>query len=325
MTRTHTLVIGLTCVVLGVAAASTHAQSKASFSRAKELYASANYDEALSMLNELGTIVIPEGGAVVGTPSEEAASVALYRVLCLVAVGRSAEVDLAIDRLVTQHPLYRPPTDELSPRVRTAVHSARLRMLPTLVQKRYEESRTHYDRGEFAAASAGFKWVLTALADPDLANLAGQAPLSDIKTLAGGFAGLAEKALAPPPPPPQAPVVTAAAVAASAPTPPAKPARDLTRVFTAEDADVTAPVKIQQNMPRFPSALREPVSGVIDVVIDQSGKVESARIVDPVHLYYDGLLVTAAKRWQYQPATVDGTPVRFSKRIQVSLNPNAER
>jgi TonB family protein len=324
VTRTHAFIIGFTVAVLGWTASSTHAQSKASLSRAKELYASANYDEALSMLNELGTIVIPEGGAVVGTPSEEAASVALYRVLCLVAVGRSAEVDLAIDRLVTQHPLYRPPSDELSPRVRTAVHSARLRVLPTLVQKRYEESRSHYDRGEFAAASAGFKWVLTALADPDLAYLAGQAPLADIKTLAGGFAGLAEKALAPPPPPP-APVVAAPAVMAAAPAPPAKPARDLTRVFTADDADVTAPVKIQQNMPRFPSALREPVSGVIDVVIDPTGKVESARIVDPVHLYYDGLLVTAAKRWQYQPATLDGIPVRFSKRIQVSLNPNVER
>ena len=324
MTRTSTLIIGFACAVLGLTAVSTRAQSQPSLSKAKELYAAANYDEALSMLNELGTIIIAEGGAVVGSPSEEAASVALYRVLCLVAVGRSAEVDLAIDRLVSQHPLYRPPSDELSPRVRTAVNSARLRVLPTLVQKRYDESRSHYDRGEFAAASAGFKWVLTALADPDLANLAGQAPLADIKTLAGGFAGLAEKALAPPPPPP-VPVVTAAAVAAAAPAPPAKPARDLTRVFTADDADVTAPVKIQQTMPRFPNALREPVSGVIDVVIDPTGKVESARIIDPVHLYYDGLLVTAAKRWQYQPATLDGIPVRFSKRIQVALNPNAER
>ena len=227
---------------------------------------------------------------------------------------------------MSQHPLYRPPSDELSPRVRTAVNSARMRVLPTLVQKRYEESRTHYDRGEFAAASAGFKWVLTALADPDMVNLAGQAPLADIKTLAGGFAGLAEKAMAPPPPPP-APAIVAAppATVAAAPPTPSRPMRDLSRVFTIDDADVTAPVNIRQEMPRFPGGLREPVSGVIEVVIDTAGKVESARIIDPVHLQYDGLLTNAAKKWQYQPATIDGAAVRFIKRIKVDLNPNVAR
>ena len=319
MTRTHSLIIGFTCAVLALTG-STRAQSKASLSKAKELYASANYDEALSMLNELGTTVIAQGGGVVGAPSEEAASVALYRVLCLVAVGRSAEVDLAIERLVSQHPLFRPPSEELSPRIRTAVSSARLRMLPTMVQRRYEESRSHYDRGEFAAASAGFKWVLTALADPDMANLAGQAPLSDIRTLAGSFAGLAEKAMMPPPPPP----VVAAAPAA----PPAArttPARDLTRVFTLDDADVTAPVIVRQNMPRFPGGLREPASGVLEIVVDVTGNVESVRMIDPVHIQYDGLLINAAKKWQYQPAMIDGTPVRYNRRIQVNLDPNVGR
>ena len=319
MTRKQTLVIGFTVAAVFLTAVSLHAQ--ASLNRAKELYSSANYDEALTMLNELGTSVISEGGVVVGVPSEEAASVALYRVLCLVAVGRSAEVDLAIDRLVSQHPLYRPPSDELSPRIRTAVNTARLRVLPNLVQKRYEESRSHYDRGEFAAASAGFKWVLTALADPDLAYLAGQAPLSDIKTLAGGFAGLAEKALAPPPPPP---------VVVSAPPPvlaanPAKPSRDLMRVFSMEDADAKAPVTLRQNMPRFPGGLTAAMSGVIEIIIDAAGNVESARLIDPVHVQYDTLLLNAAKRWQYQPATVDGSPVRYNKRIQVSLSPDAAR
>jgi TonB family protein len=78
-------------------------------------------------------------------------------------------------------------------------------------------------------------------------------------------------------------------------------------------------------MPRFPGGLREPVSGVIEVIIDTAGKVESARIIDPVHLHYDGLLTNAAKKWQYQPATVDGTPVRFNKRIKVDLAPGVER
>ena len=308
MKRTFPLVI-LTSALLVTMAAPV--QSQTSLTKAKELYASARYDEALTMLNELGRM----GDA----GSEDSASAALYRVLCLVAIGRSAEVDIAIERLVSQHPLYRPPSDELSPRMRTAVSSARLRLLPAMVQKRYEESKTEYDRGDFSAASAGFKWVLNALADPDIAYLAGQSPLADIKTLAGGFAGLAEKALAPPPPP--VPVVIAAPAPAPTPPPPAVPKRDLTRVFTLEDTDVKPPVTVRQNMPRFPGTLTTPMSGVLELIIDAGGRVESVRIIDSVHVQYDSLLESTAKRWQYQPALLDGTAVRFNKRIQVSLNP----
>jgi hypothetical protein len=144
--RTLPLVV-LTSALLVTTAAPV--QSQTSLAKARELYASARYDEALSMLNELGMRAGTDG-----TGSEDSASAALYRVLCLVAIGRSAEVDVAIERLVSQHPLYRPPSDELSPRIRTAVSSARLRLLPSMVQKRYEESKTEYDRGDFSAASA---------------------------------------------------------------------------------------------------------------------------------------------------------------------------
>ena len=283
-------------------------QAQTSLVKAKELYASANYDEALTMLNTL---------TLGGHPAEDAASIAMYRVLCLVAVGRSAEVEAAIDRLVSQHPLYRPPSDELSPRIRTAVSTARLRLLPPMVQKRYEESKTAYDRGEFMVASTGFKWVLNALADPDISYLAGQAPLSDIKTLSAGFVGLAEKALAPPPPPP-------VAVVAPAAPPAAPPARDMTRVFTTDDSDVVAPVTVRQNMPRFPITLRETAAGVLELVIDTTGGVQSVRLLESVHPQYDSLLLQAARSWKYQPAHLEGTPVRYVKRIQISLAPSVE-
>lgn len=309
MKRTFPLVV-LTAALLVTMAVPV--QSQTSLAKARELYAAARYDEALTMLNELG---MSAGKDAAG--SEDSASAALYRVLCLVAIGRSAEVDVAIERLVSQHPLYRPPADELSPRMRTAVASARLRLLPAMVQKRYEESKTEYDRGEFSAASVGFKWVLNALADPDIAYLAGQSPLADIKTLAGGFAGLAEKALAPPPP-----VVVAPPAPTPIPTPPpAAPTRDLTRVFTLEDTDVKPPVVVRQNMPRFPGNLTTAVSGVLELIIDAGGRVESVKLIDPVHVQYDSVLESTAKRWQYQPALLDGTAVRFNKRIQVSLNP----
>ena len=314
MIRKLSLFVVFASAAVALTAAPAHAQ--ASLVKAKELYASANYDEALSMLNSLGTPGLSENGSV-GVMSEDAAAIAMYRVLCLVAVGRSAEVDIAIERLVSQYPLYRPPSDELSPRMRTAISSARVKTLPAMVQKRYEESKSAYDRGDFTAASLGFKWVLSALADPDISNIAGQSPLSDIKTLSAGFVDLSAKALAPPPPP--APVALAPVV-----TPPAAPTRDFKRLYSAEDSDVVAPVTIRQSMPRFPGQLTMQAGGVIEVTIDMNGAVESVRLIERVHPQYDSLILSAAKKWTYQPAQLEGTPVRYSKRIQISLNPSPE-
>lgn len=289
----------------------TPAHAQASLARAKELYAAANYDEALMMLNALGSSAWNEG-SIPDAHAEDAATIAMYRVLCLIAVGRSGEVEAAINRLVSQHPLYRPPSDELSPRIRSAVTAARLKLLPSLAQQRYTESKAAYDRGDFAAAGIGFKWVLGLLADPDLSPVIAQPPLSDIRRLAAGFADMAEKALVPPPPSPPA---------AAAPLVAAAPVRDFTRVFSPEDSDVVAPVTIRQPMPRFPMAVAAPVAGLLELVIDRSGAVESARLLDAVHPQYDSVLLGAAKKWQYQPARLDGRAVRYLKRIQINLAP----
>lgn len=307
MTRRLALIVILACAALNATASIAHAQ--ATLAKAKELYAAANYDEALTMLNTLG----------VSADEKDAAPIAMYRVLCLVAVGRTGEVDTAIDRLVSQHPLYRPPSDELSPRIQKAVSSARMRLLPTMVQRRYEESKSAYDRGDFAASSIGFKWVLSALADPDISYLAAQSPLADIKTLSTGFVDLTEKALMPATAPP-APMVPATVAIAPPPT----PARDIKRVFTAEDSDVVAPVTTKQTMPPFPGLLTQAATGVVEVVIDAAGAVESVKVVEPVHQRYDGLLISAAKKWQYQPAQLNGAPVRYMKRIQISLSPSPD-
>ena len=103
MTRRLALIVMLACGA--VAATAAPARAQASLGKAKELYAAASYDEALVMLNTLGS----------SSEESDAAAIAMYRVLCLVAVGRTGEVDTAIDRLVAQHPLYRPPSDEKPP------------------------------------------------------------------------------------------------------------------------------------------------------------------------------------------------------------------
>jgi hypothetical protein len=222
------VLIGL-FVAFALALTAASARAQGSLAQAKELYASASYDEALAMLNALEA-ARQSGETPVNGQSDEAAAIAMYRVLCLVAVGRSGEVSAAIDRLVSQHPLYRPPSDELPPRMLNAFSSARLKLLPPMVQQRYADGKAAFDRGDFTTASVGFKWVLGALNDPDISYLAAQSPLSDIRTLATGFSDLSEKALAPPPSPPPTPAPAPVPVAVIE-APPAVPARDLQRVF----------------------------------------------------------------------------------------------
>jgi hypothetical protein len=43
--------------------------------------------------------------------------------------------------------------------------------------------------------------------------------------------------------------------------------------------------------------------GQIDVVIDETGKVESATIVKSIFAGYNDLAVAGAKEWVYSPAT----------------------
>ena len=309
MTRHLKTIVGTCALAFAVGAPSLAYAADNSVAAARELYASAAYDDALKMLDELyaGSHTREEGRAI-----------GLYRILCLVAVGRVSDADQALEALVNHDPLFRPAMDDLSPRMRTAVIDTRKRLLPGIVQQRYRDAKAAYDRQEFAVAAEAFAYVLDALADPEIADAAAQPPLSDLRVLAGGFRDLSEKAAAPPPPPPPppAPVVVQA--------PPAAPVRDYRKLYSSADADVVAAVPVRQSFPRFSGRLVTPASGVIDLIIDATGTVEKATLRVPVDPRYDHQLMTAVERWQYKPATVDGVPVRFMKSVQVNLTPDRE-
>jgi hypothetical protein len=292
-------------MIAGPAVQELHAER--SITAARELYSSAAYEDALKMLDELRA----------GTQTrEERRTIGLYRILCLVAVGRNGEADQALDTLVAQEPLYRPPADDLSPRMRTAFSEARRRLLPSIIQQQYRDAKAAYDRQDHVAAAAAFAQVLEGLADPEIAHAAAQPPLSDLRTLARGFHDLSVEATAPPPLlPAPAPVVIATA-------PPAPPARDYRRTYTVDDRDVVLPTPIRQTLPRFAGRVPTAASGIIDVLINAMGTVESATLRVPVDPRYDNQLVAAAERWQYKPATVEGVPVKFLKSVQVNLTPD---
>ena len=302
--RMNASVATCTIAVLLLSGPRLHAED--SLEAARQLYASAEYTSALSMLNALSAV---------DAPREERRAIALYRTLCLLAVGRGQEAERAIESMVSADPLYRPDADEIPPRMRTAIAETRKKMLPSILQEKYKDSKASFDRQDFSRAAFGFKEMLDGLADPDISLSASQSPLADLKTLAIGFYELSSKALVPLP--------AASPAPAEALLPPGPPATiQAPKLYTSEDRDVIPPQAIRQQIPAFPGKVTMAKSGVLELVIDRSGNVESAMMRVPVNAQYDRMATTAAKNWQYQPATVDGAPVKFVKRIQVTLVPN---
>jgi hypothetical protein len=268
-----------------------------SLAAARDLYVSASYDDALAMLSSLSD----------GSRSlEERQSIDLYRTLCLFAVGKSADADRVIEAMLLRDPLYRAADEELSPRVETAFQGARRRILPSVIQQKYATAKTAFDKKEFAAAATGFAEVLKGIDDPDIASMAIAPPLSDIKTLALGFRDLAVKSTPAPPP---------------APKPEPKPAvlRPVKNVYGTEDRDVRPPVAVQQRVPKYPAAVTRPRQGVLQFVIDENGAVLTPSMPVSIDMSYDAMVMNAARKWQYQPATLDGKPVKYLKRLTISV------
>ena len=174
---------------------------------ARDLYASARYDEALAVLNDLHA---PDSA----TPDRK--SVEQYRSLCLLALGRGSEAENAIAAVITADPTYLPKDDEASPRVRAAFSDVRKRLLPQIATERYADAKASFDKKMFAVAAQQFRNVLKLIDDPDMGGRE-----ADLRTLASGFLDLAVAASAPPPeaPKPTAPA-SAPAAPASVPPPP---------------------------------------------------------------------------------------------------------
>jgi hypothetical protein len=92
-------------------------------------------------------------------------------------------------------------------------------------------------------------------------------------------------------------------------------------VFSAADEGVTPPVLISPKL-KTPLQQNEGAENLstIDLVISDAGNVESVRLASPVRDYREAMMLSAVKAWRFKPASVDGLPVRYQLRIQISVN-----
>ena len=302
--------IALLATVISLAVSTAAASDE--LARAKDLYRSASYDEALIALEQLAG----ESSGPLRTEANE------YRVFCLIALERRVDARVAIESMVTTDPFYQMATDQASPRVRAMFKDIRQSLLPGLVQKEYAAAKASFD-GQDPEAAVLFDRVLNLLGDPQLTPTPA---LTDLRTVATGFRDLSKARVKKPEPPVAvSPLVAQPLTVNSVPTPTPGQASAAARVLYREgDADVVPPTAVSQPIPQWlvPQGTRPGAwqpEAALELTIDESGNVINVQLRKSFHPSYDPLLLKAAAGWKYQPARRNGTAVRFVKHVIVRL------
>jgi TonB family protein len=95
-------------------------------------------------------------------------------------------------------------------------------------------------------------------------------------------------------------------------------------IYTALDRDVTPPVELERTIPAWspPEQLASRwFRGVVQVVVDERGSVESAQLVKSLADFYDPGLLGAARAWRFTPALRAEQPVRYRKIVEITMSP----
>jgi len=312
-------IFSLAVLIASLAMSAPAHASDETLAHAKDLYASAAYDEALAVLDQLQ-----------GSAPADTGSITEYRVFCLLALDRREEARKNIEAMLHENPQYQPSPDLASPRIQSVIRDVRRQSLPKIVIERYAAAKAAFERKDPHAVQQ-FDGVLGLLDDPDIQD----APaLTDLRTVVTAFRDLA-KATAPPPaapaprPLPAAPVVSAAAPA----TPPAEtskpqavsaPTANLLVIYTAADEDVVSPIPVSQSVPPWVPSRADSAHyfrGALELLIDEQGRVLSASLRASIHPSYNGVLLRAARDWKFLPARKQGVPVRYLKVVEIHLRP----
>jgi TonB family protein len=256
----------------------------------KALYAAAAYEEALSLL-----IALEQG---------ERKEVELYRALCLLALNRTQAAERALTSIVAHDPFYRIDPAAISPRLVTLFADVRGRMLPAVAQDLFARAKTSFTGRYYETAETQFRDVLALVAEVNPSSVSRE--FSDLELLSDGFLSLidAERSRGPA-------AIPDAELRDGSPT----------TVYTSNDVDVQAPVEIVKVIPSRVDAVRTGqlriYQGLLEVLIDERGLVESAEIRRSITPSYDAALLDATREWRFHPAERNGIPVKYRRFFEV--------
>jgi tetratricopeptide (TPR) repeat protein len=322
--------IAFAVLVLLIWPAAVRAQE--SIQAAQALYASASYDEALAVLDHLQKQPLPP---------PDVRDVQQNRALCLLALGRTDEAALAVAAVVTSDPAFRPTDAGTPPRVRAMFKDVRGRLLPGLIVARYADARSAYDGKQWAESAKAFQLVVSLTSDPDL-SASDAKSVQDYKRLAEDFEKLADASaaaaeaaakkvaepasgsapIAPAPAAPASPAASTFAPGGAMADKPVAPVAPVApdRLYSSVDAGVVPPTVIRQDIPKWTTSMRPPSrDGILELTIGVDGRIERATLTQGMTPSYDHDLLEATRNWRYDPARIDGRPVRYRKAIRITF------
>jgi hypothetical protein len=110
---------------------------------------------------------------------------------------------------------------------------------------------------------------------------------------------------------------TTVATTASATGVPAS--QDDDTIYSVDTPAIAPPVGIRPKLARqLPPDFDPARLGRVELIIGSDGSVESAKLLGPPRTVNDGLFLSVAKAWTFQPALKGGVPVRYRKTIWVA-------
>ncbi len=321
-------------LIIGVAllAAGVELGAEDPLSAAKDLYVSAAYEDALSALSTMERD--PSAPDVVRQVDQ-------YRMFCLYALGRTSEAESIAESMIRKEPLVRLDTADASPRIEAMFSDVRKRLLPSLTRERFRTARSALDKKSFSDAEPPLTEARLMIVEAEKLGVKDDG-LGDLGVLVDGFlqlirstaeqqgsarpapsgaaSSVAPRSLASPPPPengarPPSPSAPEHSLSTSLATPAGG-----SRVYSLDDEDVSPPIAIDQRMPAMPMEMTLMVkalhvTGVLDILIDETGSVVDATIRRSVNVGFDNAILRSARRWKYRPAMKNGVPVRYVKTL----------
>jgi hypothetical protein len=109
-------------------------------------------------------------------------------------------------------------------------------------------------------------------------------------------------------------------VTASEATPDDEITPDGARIYSRADPGVVPPRSVYPKLPSDPPAGEQyDDRTVLELVIGTNGLVERAKLRSIPRDIHEFMLVSAAKAWIFEPATVEGFPVRYRHRVRITL------
>jgi hypothetical protein len=93
------------------------------------------------------------------------------------------------------------------------------------------------------------------------------------------------------------------------------------RIYSQSDSQVMVPVSVYPKLPNEPPGPRVAGRTLLELTIAADGLVERVRMLSAPRNIHEFMLVSAAKAWRFEPARLDGRPVRFRQTLALTPMP----